>query len=295
MKSKWKWLFCAGYLISSSVLAETKEIAITIDDLPFVGSANGKEGNLRRENERFMLILDALKERKVPATGFVIAGSIEKGQWSLLEMFKSAGFTVGNHTYTHKSLSGMSAEKYIADLEKADKILAPVMTEPKYFRYPYLAEGAGEKKQKVYDWLKNNHYTIAPVTIDSKDYTFNAQLFAIAYRNRPAALPSLKKRYLAYVWRQTEKAEARAKKDNVEPARQILLIHANLLNSHFLGDLIDMYQKNGYTIVTLDEAMKAPAPPLVLPETLEKAAEAGTKEVFNQEKLKKPGVAVAAP
>ncbi|KTD50047.1 polysaccharide deacetylase [Legionella quinlivanii] len=240
-------------LFSSNLLAAGKEIAITIDDLPFVGSANNDPKKLQREHDRFMAILQALVDHKVPATGFIIAGSIEKGQWELLEEFRNQGFQLGNHTYSHRSLNSVTTEKYIEDVNKADEILSRIMTSPKYFRYPYLAESKGEKREKVYQFLAEKNYTIAPVTIDSKDFIFNNQLFAIPYRLRPQSLPALKKRYLSYIWAQTLKAEARSNKLHPGSSKQILLIHANLINSHFLGDIIDMYQKNGYRIVSLDE------------------------------------------
>lgn len=236
-----------------------REIAITIDDLPFVGSANGRESALKREHDRFMRILDTLVENQVPATGFVIAGSIEKGQWVLLERFRNAGFTIGNHTYTHANLNTTSAEKYIENVDRADKKLESLMSHPRYFRYPYLAEGRGEKKEQVLQYLQEHDYIVAPVTIDTKDFRFNAQLFRVAYRKRPAYLPSLKRQYLNYVWKQTVRAEKRAKG---RPVRHILLIHANLLNSHFLGDIIEMYRENGYRFITLEEALKKPATPI---------------------------------
>lgn len=240
----------------STVFAEpVREIAITIDDLPFVGSANNDPKKLQREHDRFMAMLQTLIDHKVPATGFIIANSIEKGQWELLEAFRNAGMELGNHTYSHKSLNSLSAEKYIADVEHADKILDSIMTNPKYFRYPYLAEGKGAKRDEVHTYLTDHGYTIAPVTIDSKDFKFNTQLYAIPYRLREKNLDQLKKRYLAYMWNQTLRAEANAKKHGDEPIKQVLLIHANLLNSHCLGDVIDMYQSNGYKIVSLDEIL----------------------------------------
>lgn len=249
-----------GLLISISLttaLAQTtKQIAITIDDLPFVGSANNHPAKLQRERDRFIAIMNALKEKNAPATGFVIAGTIEKDQWQLLEEFAQSGFTIGNHTYSHPSLNSISAQSYIENIEKADKILDPIISHPKYFRYPYLAESSGQKKQDVYDYLNEKGYIIAPVTIDSKDFKFNNQLFRIPYRQRPANLPSLKKRYIAYIWKQTERAE-RISEQKGEPNQHILLIHANLINAHAIGDIIDMYRQKGYTIVSLDAVMKA--------------------------------------
>ncbi len=233
-----------------------REIAITLDDLPFVGSANYKASALKREHDRFMRILDTLVDNHVPATGFVIAGSIERGQWSLLEAFHDAGFTIGNHTFSHANLNHMSSSKYIENVEHADQVLNSLMSHPRYFRYPYLAEGNGARKAEVQQYLADHDYIIAPVTIDTKDFRFNSQLYRVAYRARPKYLPKLKKQYLSYIWKQTLRAEKRAKG---KPVKQIILLHANLLNSHFLGDIIQMYRDHGYKFITLKEALENPA------------------------------------
>ncbi|MDR3443519.1 MAG: polysaccharide deacetylase family protein [Legionella sp.] len=238
----------------SSFAAEEREIAITIDDLPFVASGTSTPANLKRTQDRFMALVKALVDYQVPATGFIIGGAVAKNEWDLLETFRAQGFALGNHTYTHNNLGSMNTDKYIADVDRADVSLARVMTEPKYFRYPYLSEGSGAKKQKVLDYLAAHQYTIAPVTIDSKDYEFNAQFYRIPYRKRAQNLEQFKKRYLAYIWKQTLAAERRTK--NGQPVKQILLIHANLLNSLCLADVLELYKKNGYKFISLADALK---------------------------------------
>ena len=249
-------------LCAFQCMGQTREIAITIDDLPLVASKMNNPANQQRSTERFAKIIQAFTDNKVPATGFVIAGAIEKGQWSFLEDFRNAGLELGNHTYSHHSLNQIGADKYIADIDRADKVIAPLMTEPKYFRYPYLAEGNKVSRPKVLEYLTEHSYTVASVTIDSKDYEFNEQLYRIPYRQREKNINQVKKRYLAYIWNATLKAEKKAKG---QPVKQILLIHANLLNSYVLGDVLQMYKQNGYTFITLTEALKNPAPALTVP------------------------------
>ncbi len=250
-------IFC-----TSNCFAQDREIAITIDDLPLVGSKMNTPGNQQRSTERFMRMVQVLSDNKVPATGFVIGGAIEKGQWEFLEQFRSAGLSIGNHTYSHKSLNQIGADAYIADIARADKVLSPLLTEPKYFRYPYLAEGNQQSKPKVLDYLAANNYTVAPVTIDSKDFRFNEQLYHVPYRSRESYIGKMKGRYLEYIWQQTLRAEKRA---NGQPVRQILLIHANLLNSYLLNDVIQMYKQNGYKFITLTQALENPAPGITYP------------------------------
>jgi peptidoglycan-N-acetylglucosamine deacetylase len=259
------------FLFVCTCFAEDREVALTIDDLPLVGSRMNTPGNKQRSTERFARMVQVLKENNVPAVGFVIGGAIEKGQWEFLEDFKNAGLTIGNHTYSHYSLNQISAEKYIADIDRADKVLTPLFDGPKYFRYPYLAEGSKTSKPVVLEYLTANHYTVAPVTIDSKDFRFNEELYHVPYRAREQYINNtMKSRYLSYIWQQTLKAE---KKANGKPVKQILLIHANLLNSYLLDDVIQMYKKNGYKFITLTEALKNPAPVINYPRApLEKNA-----------------------
>lgn len=256
-------LYCAVmFFCAFASFAQEREIAITIDDLPLVASRMNTPANQQRATERFASIVQAFTENKVPATGFVIAGAIEKGQMAFLQQFLDAGLSLGNHTYSHYNLNQKSAEKYIADIDRADKILAPLMTTPKYFRYPYLAEGNKKTKPLVQEYLAEHQYTVAPVTIDSKDFAFNEQLYKIPFRSRAAYIEKFKSRYLAFIWKQTLLAEKRA---NGKPVKQILLIHANLLNSYLLKDVIQMYKQNGYTFISLAQALENPAPTITAP------------------------------
>lgn len=243
-------------LFNSSVFPG--EVSLTIDDLPFVGSTNGKGGRLRREKRRFTQVLQVLEKDHVPASGFVVAGAIESKQWQLLKNFYQAGNIIANHTYSHPNLNRTSATKYIANIRRATQRLKPLLSTPKYFRYPFLAEGRGKRKYEVKHYLESHGYVIVPVTIDSKDFRFNQRFLHIHWRRRNQYLNSFRKKYINYIWRQTKRAERNAMSRVHRPIKQILLIHMNTLNSYFIQDIIDLYRQHGYRFISLPEAMKDP-------------------------------------
>src|SRR3990167_2336704 len=197
----------------------SRMIAFTMDDLPFVGE---------EKNFHLNLIIDCIQKNHIPITGFVIAGAIKKQNWQVLYRFKNAGLSVGNHTLTHANLNKINAKNYIQEIDSADTVLQPLLTIPKYFRYPYLAMGQGRKRAIVLKFLQDQDYRVAPITIDSKDFVFNQQLLSIPEVNRRAFLEELKIIYLDYIWLQTLKAEEINKIKHQPRQAQILLLHANL-------------------------------------------------------------------
>lgn len=231
---------------SSSGFAHKKTVAITIDDLPFVGEYR---------NFHLNMMIDTMKENQIPATGFIIAKEVRPDNWEILHKFRDSGFGLGNHTFSHANLNKLEAKEYIHEIKEADDLLLPVLTEPKYFRYPYLAMSSGDKKNKVLCYLARKNYKVAPITIDSKDFVFNQRLLSTPEADRRTYLNELKPFYLDFIWQQTVKAEEHNEYHHNSDQSQILLIHANLLNAYVLPDIIAMYKQKGYWFVNLEDAL----------------------------------------
>ncbi|CAM2901835.1 polysaccharide deacetylase [Legionella steigerwaltii] len=240
MKKNLHYSIALFFLFIGICCAQQRDIAITIDDLPIVDAPYNAI-------ER---IVHSLVKHKVPAIGFIIGNRVNENTIKQFKLFQQNGLELGNHTYSHLNLKHTSCEKYIDDLIKADVILTPFMSNPKYFRYPYLSEGKLWRKSVVRHYLNENHYIVAPVTVDSRDFEFDAELKQLKKQNPTASLTELKKRYLEYVWQRTLTAEKQT------PGKQVLLIHANLLNSYFLDDVLHMFEEHGYHFISLDEALK---------------------------------------
>ncbi len=233
-------------VLTSSAAAHKRSIALTIDDLPFVG-----------ENKSFHLnmITDAIKSNAIPATGFVIAKEVNSTNWEALRRFHDTGSALGNHTWSHTNLNHVNTDAYIQEIDMADKILSPVLTGPKFFRYPYLVMGNGLKKEIISDYLQSKNYQVAPISIDSKDFIFNQLLLSVPEKERRQFLTVLAPCYIDFIWQQTLKAEENHRYNKKPDEAQILLIHANLLNAYVLPDIIKLYKQNGFDFVSLEQAL----------------------------------------
>lgn len=94
------------------------------------------------------------------------------------------------------------------------------------------------------------------MTIDNADYLF-AKAYAIAQRKGDLALAKrIGVDYLAYMEAKVHFYEEASRKLFDREIPQALLIHASLLNADYLDDLAEMYQRNGYTFVTLSVALQ---------------------------------------
>jgi len=263
-----KALFLILFCLLPSLVCAKKTVAITIDDLPFVGEYR---------NFHLNMMMETMVQQQVPATGFIIASEVRTDNWPMLHKFRDAGFGLGNHTFSHANLNRLTVAEYIQEIKKADSMLTPVLTKPKYFRYPYLAMSNGSKREEILCYLKRKHYKVAPITIDSKDFAFNQRLLSVPELNRRDYLKELKPFYLDFIWQQTVKAEEHNQYHHKPEESQILLIHANLLNAYVLPDIINLYKEQGYEFVSLNKALKGynvatnckkskPLPPVEIPD-----------------------------
>ena len=260
----------AGMLYAQSSQTE-KEVAITIDDLPFVGCANYDLNTLKELTGKLM---NSLKENNVPAIGFVVEermyknDKIDTGRVSLLKMWLDAGMELGNHTYSHPSLNSISLQDYEQDFLKGNNVVKALMSErgqtEKYFRYPFLHTGITiEAKTKFEEFLSDNKYKIAPVTIDNSEWIFN-KAYETAYENKDSlSMKKIGEAYIPYMRSKFEFFEKNCQDLFGRNIKQILLIHANHLNADYFSKLAGMMKQLGYKFVSLDrvlqdEAYKSP-------------------------------------
>jgi peptidoglycan/xylan/chitin deacetylase (PgdA/CDA1 family) len=243
-----------------------REIAITFDDLPVVSTRN----DIATWRGTTTKLLSILTRNRVPVVGFVIGNKLvvddhrDDARVELLNKWLDAGFELGNHTFSHRSLNSIALADYEADVLRCEELLGPVIAQRRgqlrYFRYPFLQTGRSlDVKRGFESFLSEHRYTNAPITIDNSDW-----IFARAYDNTRDAddLKSMNEvgaAYVPYMAAKVDYFEQQSIKLFDRRIKQILLVHANSINADHFGELIDALRKRGYRFIELSEALKDPA------------------------------------
>lgn len=252
---------------TKSLNTKTKRVvAITFDDLPVVSLRR----DIESRKEITSKLLNHIKNAKVPAVGFVNERQLfpnekrDEAQVDLLRSWLDSGLELGNHTYSHQSLNSTPIEDYEADVIRGEVVTKELLSKKgmtlRYFRYPFLQTGRSlEIKNKFQEFLRERHYTNAPVTFDNSDW-----IFARAYDNAFARgdkemMKRIGAAYVPYLESKIDYWERQSVKLFGREVKQIFLLHANSINAEYFGDVVVMLKKRGYEFVTLEEALNEPA------------------------------------
>jgi len=256
-------LLALVFSIELSAQVSTRQIAVTIDDLPVVSTRR----DLQNRQEITKKLLGHIKKAKIPAIGFVNENKLYNGDErneesiDLLRMWVNAGLELGNHTFSHRSLNQIALADYQADLLKGQTItkelLAKKGKEVRYFRHPFLQTGRTMDVKANFDrFLAANGYTIAPISFDNADYIFSRAYDNAFDRGDKPLMQKVGDAYVPYMEAKLDYWERQSMKLFGREIAETLLIHSNFINSDYLDDLALMFRKRGYKIVSLEEALK---------------------------------------
>ena len=179
----------------------------------------------------------------------------------LLRAWASAGHEIGNHTYSHRSLSSAdtSLEEFIADAERNEKLLRDLPGWTKRFRFPYLKEGQTvEKRDGFREWLRSQGYGSGQVSIDNSDWYYNTRYLAWREKN-PSKDPAIfRAPYLTHLWNRAVYYDSLAKRTEGRSVKHVLLMHMNAINAAFLPDVIAMFKAKGWGVINVEDAYSDP-------------------------------------
>jgi peptidoglycan-N-acetylglucosamine deacetylase len=241
--------------VSRLGLAKTSapQFTLTMDDFHWRNSVH-----LTGE-ERNRAILTTLGAHRVKAALFVIGGNADSEQGkTLLRSWGEAGHLIGNHTFSHRPLvAAMTAAEFEEDITRAEKVLKDLKRFRKVFRFPMLREGdTAAKRDHVRAFLKAHGYRVGHVTIDNSDWAIDQRLRARLQKDPRADVKPYRDFYLEHIWERAQYYDSLARKVMGRPVKHTVLMHFNLLNALFLGDLIEMFRKQGWQLIDAEEAFR---------------------------------------
>jgi len=265
MQHMWTRLNLAllGALMVAVAGAADLEIALTFDDLPINGSLppGVKQSDLARDTVKVLK-----KHRVPPSYGFINADKLERDPdgAQALQVWIAAGHPLANHTYSHLDFTKNTVEEFQKEIlrnEPALALLSPLQSKHdwRWFRYPYLHEGDTlEKRRAIRAFLAARGYRIAQTTIDWEDYLWNSAHARCVAKQDTTAIEWLRSSYLeeAQRWMRVERDLSRQVWGR--DIKHVALLHLGSFSPHILPDLFALLEREGYRIVTLEQAQSDP-------------------------------------
>jgi peptidoglycan/xylan/chitin deacetylase (PgdA/CDA1 family) len=244
--------------------ARADEVAITCDDVPVFGYYAPMP-----EAQRITAgLLDGFKRHHWKVTGFV--NEIQLAEWDrparidLLKRWLDAGMDLGNHSYSHLSLTNTPVDAYIADVARGETVTKALLAQrgrqERWYRHPYLETGATLAiRQQFEGWLAAHGYRVAPVSMENSDWKFAEPYDDALKHGDQAAAAHIRDAYLAYTAQIIPWYRAAAKDVLGREPAFVFLLHASRLNAVSIDALDAILRENHLHPVTLDRAMADPA------------------------------------
>ena len=234
---------------------EPIRIAVTIDDLPWVGKSttDGRSAGTDR-------LLASLKAHGVPALGLVTCSN-RGGSNDLLQKWLDAGYELDNHSWSHHDLQKTDPDVWLDDVRRCDAAVRELTGEaPRWFRYPYLHVGPDlQTRDRVEATLTGElGYVIARVSIDNHEWKL-AQLYGQALEAGDAALQAeLAEAYVEHMVSAARNFRQLAKDKLGRDVAHTLLLHSNALAADHLDAVLTALEAEGATWIPMAEAAADP-------------------------------------
>ncbi|MEN9390340.1 MAG: hypothetical protein RLZZ283_440, partial [Candidatus Parcubacteria bacterium] len=211
------------YIYYQSPINDGK-VALTFDDGP---------------TEYTLPIAQELKELNIPATFFFVGGNAIAQPWIAREIHQM-GFTIGNHSYTHRTNVHSSEDAMRRELLPTEYILETLLGEhTDYYRPPFLLSIGSDVTLNPYIvvpesslWISDLGFVPLGADIDSKDW-YATSTDTIIH----TVVSQLKAR---------------------DGKAGVVLLHDRFMTSQSVDKLALEIRAHGYSIVSVDEMLTPP-------------------------------------
>jgi peptidoglycan/xylan/chitin deacetylase (PgdA/CDA1 family) len=250
---------CAAAPEPAGAAARQKRLAITFDDAPRA------PGAFFTPEERTRRLIAGLKAAGVrQAAFFVTPGNLEKpfgaGGEARLAAYVAAGHVLANHSFTHPQLTALTAQQYLADIDKAEAWLKGRAGRRPWFRFPFLNEGRSDKAKRdaVRAGLAARGLRNGYVTAESSDWNIDALATAAVREGKTIDRTALRDLFVESHVQAADFYDRLARQTLGRSPAHVLLLHETDLAALHIADLVFALRRDGWTIVTADDAYADP-------------------------------------
>ncbi len=237
------------------------EVALTFDDLPAHGQL---PPGLTREDIANSIIKTLQAVNAPPIYGFVNAKRLgeDPSTAQVLQLWRDAGFPLGNHTFSHMDLNANSTEAFEQDLLADEPTLKKYMGNKdfRWLRYPFLNEGKTvEQHHAIIAFLKDHGYRVAEVTLSFGDYGYNEPYARCLAKNDEKAIEELRQSYLDGAAESLAESQKMANLVYGRDIKYVMLLHIGGFETVMLPHLLDLLKQRDFKLITLPDAESDPA------------------------------------
>jgi len=230
------------------------QVAITMDDFNLFGADE------QTATKRNRAILSALRAHSVKAAIFVCGKNIDSALGRrLLQQWNDDGHLIANHTYSHRNYATSDFAEYTADFLRCESIIKDFPQFRRLFRFPYLKEGnTAEQRDRMRGFLADQGYQNGAVTIDASDWYIDERLRKRLAADSNADTAGYRDYYLRHIADRSRYYDGLSRRALDRGVPHTLLVHHNVLNELYLGDILDQYKRLGWNLVDADQAYTDP-------------------------------------
>jgi peptidoglycan-N-acetylglucosamine deacetylase len=246
-------------IVASTPAHAQKRITLTFDDVP------RDAGAFFSPEERTTKLIAALKQARVKQVAFFVnPGNLVKpdgqGGDRRIAAYVAAGHVIANHSFSHPSLSKLTPEAYLADIDMATDWLKGRKGYRPWFRFPFLNEGRSDKAKRdaIRAGLAARGLRNGYVTVDASDWNMENLTIAATKAGKPMNMAVLRDYYVTLHVEAADFYDGLARQTIRRSPAHVMLLHETDMAAMFIVDLVAALRKDGWEIITADKAYRDP-------------------------------------
>lgn len=248
--------------VNAESKAKSKKLAVGFVSIPPVDRSDNPPHDSQATTQ---ILIEKLKAHKIPAIGFVQGSMISDGEKlypvraEMVRAWRDAGFEVGIGGFKHIWFYDTPFESYVANTEKNEAIAKRILAEKnlplRYFSYPFLNTGKTvEDTQRFENWLNQRGLRSVKYSFDNQEWMYSYAYDMARKDNDLNTMKELRAEFLAYMEKMLTHYEAYSQEMFERDIAQTMVLTSSRLVADTSDGLFGMFEKRGYTFVSIDEA-----------------------------------------